>query len=64
MNYTGKQVLITGASGFIGSHLAEELVTCGASVRAFLHYNSRSDEGNLKHVASEIRREMELFLAI
>jgi NAD dependent epimerase/dehydratase len=58
LDYTGKTVLLTGASGFIGSHLAEELVTCGASVRAFLHYNSRGDEGNLKSLASEIRREI------
>jgi NAD dependent epimerase/dehydratase len=60
LDYRGKKVLLTGASGFIGSHLAEELVTCGASVRAFLHYNSRGEEGNLKYVASEIRREIEV----
>jgi len=35
-------------------------VTCGASVRAFLHYSSRSDEGNLKYIASEIRREIDV----
>jgi NAD dependent epimerase/dehydratase len=60
LDYTGKKVLLTGASGFIGSHLVEELVTCGASVRAFLHYNSRGEEGNLKYVASEIRHEIEV----
>lgn len=60
MDYIGKTVLLTGASGFIGSHVAEELVTCGASVRAFLHYNSRGDIGNLQYVASEIRREMQI----
>lgn len=59
MDYTGRTVLLTGASGFIGSHLAEELVTCGASVRAFLHYNSRGEDGNLKYLASEIRREIQ-----
>jgi NAD dependent epimerase/dehydratase len=60
LDYRGKKVLLTGASGFIGSHLTEELVSSGASVRAFLHYNSRGDEGNLKDVASEIRREIEV----
>ena len=59
LDYTGRTVLLTGAGGFIGSHLVEELVTCGASVRAFLHYNSRGDEGNLKYLTSEIRREIE-----
>jgi nucleoside-diphosphate-sugar epimerase len=52
-------VLLTGAGGFIGSHLAEELVTCGASVRAFIHSNSRG-EGNLSYVASEIRRDIDV----
>jgi NAD dependent epimerase/dehydratase len=60
LDYRNKTVLLTGASGFIGSHLAEELVTCGASLRAFLHYNSRGDEGNLRHLPSEIRREIDV----
>jgi len=60
LEYTGKKVLLTGASGFIGSHLAEQLVTCGASLRAMVHYNSRGDEGNLRYVPSEIRREIEV----
>jgi NAD dependent epimerase/dehydratase len=60
LNYMGRKALLTGASGFIGSHVAEKLVTSGASVRAFLHYNSRGDEGNLKHIPSEIRREIEV----
>ena len=59
MDYSGRTVLLTGASGFIGSHLAEELVTYGASVRAFLHYNSRGDDGNLKYLPSKIRHEIE-----
>src|SRR4030095_8309686 len=53
-------VLLTGASGFIGSHVAEKLITSGAFVRAFLHYNSRGDEGNLKYLPSEIRRAMDV----
>ncbi len=36
----GEQVLVTGAGGFIGSHLAERLVSDGAKVRAFVHYNA------------------------
>ncbi len=40
MNWHGKRVLVTGAGGFIASHLAERLVELGAEVRALVHYNS------------------------
>jgi len=46
-HWAGKAVLVTGAGGFIGSHLVDRLVTEGADVRAFLHYNSRGDVGAL-----------------
>ena len=45
---SGKQVLVTGAGGFIASHLVERLVADGAQVRAFVRYNSRGDWGLLK----------------
>lgn len=47
MNWMGRSVLVTGAGGFIGSHLAERLVGEGARVRAFVRYNSRNDPGLL-----------------
>jgi dTDP-glucose 4,6-dehydratase len=52
--WTGEKVLVTGAGGFIGSHLVERLVKAGASVRAFVRYNSRADPGLLRMASPEI----------
>lgn len=48
MNWNGKRVLITGAGGFIGSHLTERLVELGADVCAFVHYNALGTWGWLE----------------
>ena len=51
MNWKSKKVLVTGAGGFIGSHLTERLVELGASVRALVHYNALGTWGWLDQSA-------------
>lgn len=53
-------MLVTGAAGFIGSHLVERLVREGHEVRAYVHYNSRNDWGNLELVDPAVKREIEV----
>ncbi len=54
MNWKNKNVLLTGAGGFIGSHLTERLVNLGANVKAFVRYNSRNDCGQLEYLPENI----------
>jgi NAD dependent epimerase/dehydratase len=51
----GKRILVTGAGGFIGSHLAERLATLGAEVTALVHYNALSNWGNLDFAEQRVR---------
>ena len=48
MKWNDKEVLVTGAGGFIGSHLVDNLLSKGANVTAFVHYNARNDWGMLE----------------
>jgi dTDP-glucose 4,6-dehydratase len=54
------RILVTGAGGFIGSHLVEKLVGAGALVREFVRYNSRSDPGLLRMASPETMSKLEL----
>ncbi|NUM48965.1 MAG: SDR family NAD(P)-dependent oxidoreductase [Anaerolineales bacterium] len=58
--WAGKTILITGAGGFIGSHLTETMVHAGAHVRAFVRYTSRGDWGLLSFLPPAVRKEVEV----
>lgn len=62
MNWTGRSVLVTGADGFIGSHLTERLVELGAAVRAFCFYNSNGSLGWLDTADSAVKRSLDVRL--
>src|SRR6266849_6755502 len=53
MNWQHAKVVVTGAGGFIGSHLVERLVELGAEVTAFVRYNSRNDAGLLEFLGDK-----------
>jgi len=55
-----KKVLVTGADGFIGSHLTEELVNRGYQVKAFVYYNSFGTYGWLDTLPTHIKDEIEI----
>lgn len=56
-----KKVLVTGADGFIGSHLTEKLVKEGYKVKAFCYYNSFNTWGWLDTLSSNVLKEIEIF---
>ncbi len=61
MESRSKRLLVTGANGFIGSHLTEALVRQGYDVRAFVLYNSFNSWGWLDHCAEDVKGQFEVF---
>ena len=62
MNWKNKKVLVTGSEGFIGSHLIEGLLEKGASVRAFVLYNSFNSLGWLDNFPKDKLKKIDIFL--
>ncbi len=61
MDIHNKKVLVTGAGGFIGSHLVESLIKEGSTIRAFIRYNSRGDIGFLKELSPEQKDAIDIY---
>ncbi|MBP2460167.1 MULTISPECIES: NAD-dependent 4,6-dehydratase LegB [unclassified Rhizobium] len=61
MNLAGKKILVTGADGFIGSHLTEHLMKAGYDVRAFVCYNSFNSWGWIDTFEPELQKSLDIF---
>jgi NAD dependent epimerase/dehydratase len=59
-DWVGRKTFVTGAGGFIGSHLVEALIERGSSVRAFVRYNSRGDIGMLTMLPPKVLEQVEI----
>jgi dTDP-glucose 4,6-dehydratase len=60
MTWKNKNVLITGTTHFIGSHLAEKLVTSGSNVKAFVRYDYQNDLGSLSRLPVHLKNKIEV----
>ena len=58
-----QRTLITGAGGFIGSHLTEALVRSGRTVRALVRYNSSNSWGWLDSLSPDVKKNIEVLAA-
>ena len=54
------KILVTGACGFIGSHLVESLVTKGHNVKAFTFYNSRNSNGWIDNLDKNVKKQIQV----